>query len=75
MFTTGRFYYAYVNEEATVFELKLTLFNMSGIPTNVMRLIHAGLQIQDGLKLYHYNIADGGMVHLIMRHGIIIAIY
>lgn len=51
----------------TVQSVKAQLQDKEGIPPDQQRLIYAGKQLEDALKLSEYSITDNATVHLVLR--------
>ena len=51
----------------TIEMVKDLLQEKEGIPTDQQRLIHAGIQLEDGRTLSDYNIKNGAVLHKVLR--------
>ena len=54
------------NPKITVSQLKMMIHEREGIPPDQQRLIFGGKQLDNKLKLYHYNIKQNDTVHLVL---------
>ena len=52
---------------ATVDMLKLQLQAMEGVPADQQRIIHRGVQLEDGRSLTSYGVGPGDKLHLVLR--------
>ena len=64
---TGRNWEVGIAPGATVEHLKQEIQVATGIPPDQNRLIFAGVQLEDHLTLEHCGIAEGSIVHLVLR--------
>jgi len=51
----------------TIESVKLRVFHSMQIPTNLQRLIFAGREMQDQLKLIDANLQDNAILHIVVR--------
>lgn len=56
-----------VTSADTIERVKRKIRNMTGVPEDMMRLIYAGKQLEDGRTLSDYNIGKEVYLHLILR--------
>jgi serine/threonine protein kinase/ubiquitin len=66
---TGKILPLEVDPDATVYDIKKTIHDKSGILPEQQRLIFVGKPLDDGHTLSHYNIKDEQSIHLIHGKG------
>jgi len=66
---TGKSYPVYLNQlnETIIYDLKLHIQENDGIPTDQIRLIFAGRELDDNKFLADYNLIRNGNIHLVLR--------
>ena len=56
-----------LDPDVMVEELKMEIFKQSGVPLSQQRIVFAGRQLEDGLRLLDYNIQKEATIHLVLR--------
>ncbi len=56
-----------LDPDATVEELKMEIFKKGGVPLSQQRIIFAGRQLEEGLRLSDYNIQKEATIHMVLR--------
>jgi len=64
---TGKTISIRVRPDMLVFEFKEIIHYLQGIPSDQIRLIFGGYQLEDGKTISYYNIQNESMIHLILR--------
>lgn len=64
---TGRTVTIIVDEDDTIFNLKMKLKEKEDIPPDEQRLIFGGHQLEDKQTLKHYDIQRDSTIHLVLR--------
>lgn len=66
---TGKSFPVYLNQlnETTIYDLKLHIQENDGIPTDQMRLIFNGRELDDNKFLADYNLIRNGNIHMVLK--------
>ncbi|KAI7823194.1 ubiquitin-related domain-containing protein [Gamsiella multidivaricata] len=64
---TGKTIHLTCNRQDIIMDIKTMVQEMEGIPPDQQRLIFAGERLEDEDTLEDYNIADGSILHLVLR--------
>ncbi|KAF8969629.1 hypothetical protein BDZ97DRAFT_1794340 [Flammula alnicola] len=66
-FLTGTTISLFLDSDDTVSDIKMKIQDSQGIPADHQRLIFAGMQLEDGVKVHQYHIQKDTTIHLVLR--------
>ena len=57
----------YLGENNTIYDTKLKIQDIEGIPNHQMRLVYGGMQLEDNRTIKDYSIQEGATFHLLLK--------
>jgi len=64
---TGKVFQVMVNNHDTIATLKENIQDQEGIPPDQQRLVHGGMQLEDGYTVQDYNLKETSIIHCVLR--------